>query len=144
MPTVHDILTRKGADVVAVPADESVLNAARLMNERGIGGVVVTDGGALAGIFTERDILRRVVAEKRDPAGTVVRDVMTTPVIRCRAEAKVEDVMALMSEKRIRHLPVMDGEEIAGIVTSGDLMARQVQEQQATIDFLNSYMFDLR
>lgn len=144
MPTVNDILARKGAEVVTVPAEESVLTAARLMNERGIGGVVVTREGTLAGIFTERDILRRVVAEQRDPAATLVREVMTTPVIRCRAEAKLEDVMALMSEKRIRHLPVMDGDEIAGIVTSGDLMARQVTEQQATIDFLNSYVFDLR
>lgn len=144
MPTVSDILTRKGADVVAVPADESVLNAARLMNERGIGGVVVTEGGRPVGIFTERDVLRRVVAEHRDPGDTLVRDVMTSPVIRCKAEAKLDEVMALMSEKRIRHLPVVEGDELRGIVTSGDLMAYQVQEQKATIDFLNSYVFDLR
>ena len=144
MTAVSDILARKGSEVVAVPADESVLNAARLMNERGIGGVVVTSEGRLAGIFTERDILRRVVAEQRDPAETLVRDVMTTPVIRCKAQAKLDDVMAIMSDKRIRHLPVMDGDRIAGIVTSGDLMAHQVAQQQETIDFLNSYVFDLR
>lgn len=144
MSTVKDILQRKGADVVSVPPNESVLNAARLMNERGIGGLVVTEGADVIGIFTERDILRRVVAEGRDPGSTRVRDVMTTPVIRGRAEAKLEEVRALMTDKRIRHLPVVDDKGLCGIVTSGDILASQVREQQDTIEYLNSYVFDLR
>jgi IMP dehydrogenase len=79
MATVKDILAAKGTEVVSMVAEESVMNAARLMNERGIGGVVVTEREEIVGIFTERDILRRVVAEQRDPARTVLRDVMTEP-----------------------------------------------------------------
>ncbi|HEX9730302.1 MAG TPA: CBS domain-containing protein [Gemmatimonadales bacterium] len=144
MATVKDILSRKGDAVVTVSAEGSVLDAARLMNERGIGGVVVTDGGTIAGIFTERDILRRVVAKQLDPASTKLTAVMTTPVTRCRPEATVDEVMAVISGKRIRHIPVVDGDRLCGIVTSGDVLAHQVQEQQDTIQYLNSYVFDTR
>lgn len=144
MPTVNDILTAKGDEVVSVVAAESVLNAARLMNERGIGGVLVMEEGELVGIFTERDILSRVVAERRDPATTTLREVMTAPVIRCRPDAKVVECRALMSQKRIRHMPVMCEDEVCGIITTGDIMAHQVEEQQDTIEHLNRYMFDLR
>lgn len=144
MPTVQDILQRKGGDVVAVDVADTVLAAARLMNERGIGGVVVTDHGSMVGIFTERDVLRRVVAERRDPARTPVREVMTAPVLRCRPDAPLEECRALMTDRRIRHLPVTDGEELCGIITTGDILAHQVREQQDTIAFLNSYVFDLR
>lgn len=144
MPTVKDILAAKGDEVVSVVAAESVLNAARLMNERGIGGVLVMEEGELVGIFTERDILRRVVAERRDPATTTLREVMTAPVIRCRPDAKVVECRALMSQKRIRHMPVMCEDEVCGIITTGDIMAHQVEEQQDTIEHLNRYVFDLR
>jgi len=145
MPTVKDILARKGNEVVSVAAGGSVLDAARVMNERGIGGVVVNEDGKLVGIFTERDILRRVVSELRDPAKTTVRDVMTSPVVRCRPEAKLDEVMGLVTGKRIRHIPVVgDDDELFGIITSGDLLAFQVQDQKDTIDYLNSYVFDLR
>lgn len=144
MATVKDILTKKGRTVVTMVAEESVVNAARLMNERGIGGVIVTKQGKMAGIFTERDILRRVVAEQRDPAKTKLREVMTSPVVTCRPDAKLEDLVGLVTAKRIRHIPVMENDELAGIVTSGDLLAYQVQEQQDTIDFLNRYVFDVR
>lgn len=144
MATVKDILAAKGTGVVTMVAEESVLNAARLMNERGIGGVVVTDGDGMVGIFTERDILRRVVAEQRDPAGTRIRDVMTTPVVTSRLEATLEQCVGIMTEKRIRHIPVVSDSGPEGIVTSGDIMAYQVREQKETIDYLNSYVFDLR
>lgn len=144
MPTVKDILAAKGDEVVSVVAAESVLNAARLMNERGIGGVLVMEEGELVGIFTERDVLRRVVAERRDPATTTLREVMTAPVIRCRPDAKVVECRALMSQKRIRHMPVMCEDEVCGIITTGDILAHQVREQQDTIEHLNRYVFDLR
>lgn len=144
MPTVNDILAAKGDEVVSVVAAESVLNAARLMNERGIGGVLVMEEGELVGIFTERDVLRRVVAERRDPATTTLREVMTAPVIRCRPDAKVVECRALMSQKRIRHMPVMCEDEVCGIITTGDILAHQVEEQQDTIEHLNRYVFDLR
>jgi IMP dehydrogenase len=144
MATVQDILGRKGGEVVTMVGGESALSAARLMNERGIGGVVVTEGDAVVGIFTERDVLRRVVAEQKDPAAVTLSDVMTSPVITCRPEARVEECMALFTEKRVRHLPVVDDDGLRGLITSGDLLAHQVQEQKDTIQYLNSYVFDIR
>jgi CBS domain-containing protein len=144
MPSVHDILDKKGREVVTVDAAATVLQAARRMNERGIGGLVVVEGGRLVGIFTERDVLRRVVAEGRDPARTAVREVMTAPVLRCRPDAPLEECRAMMTDRRIRHLPVVEQDELRGIITTGDLLAHQVREQQDKIEFLNSYVFDIR
>ena len=144
MATVLDILGRKGGDVVTMAPDDSVLDAARTMNERGIGSVVVLKGNDVAGIFTERDILRRVVAEEKDPAATKLSDVMTSPVIACRPEARLEECATLFTEKRVRHLPVADEEGLKGMITSGDILAHQIKEHEDTIEFLNSYVFDLR
>ena len=144
MATVREILGKKGSDVISVPPTEAVVKAAQLMNERGIGGLVVTDGKRLAGIFTERDILRRVVAQRRDPAATKVGDVMTSPVTACAPETTVEECAAMMTAKRIRHLPVVSEKGLVGLITIGDVLAYQVSEQQATIDYMHHFMFDLR
>lgn len=144
MPTVQDILARKGTDVITMAATGTVLDAARLMNDRGIGGVLVTDGEHLVGVFTERDVLRRVVAEQRDPASTPVGEVMTTSVISCTRQTSLDECSAVMTTKRVRHLPVVDVAGVCGIVTAGDLMAYQVADQQATIEYLNGYVFDVR
>ena len=144
MATVQDILRHKGSEVVSMVAEESVVNAARVMNERGIGGLVVMDGGTMVGIFTERDILRRVVAEHRDPAATKIREVMTSPVTCCPAETTQSECMKVMTEKRIRHLPVVRGEDVVGIVTSGDLLAYRVKDQESTIEFRKSSVYNTR
>ncbi len=144
MATVQEVLTTKGSEVVKLAAEESVLTAARLMNERGIGGVVVTEAGEMVGIFTERDVLRRVVAEQRDPATTTLREVMTSPVMTCRPEATLEECVAFITAKRIRHLPVVGEEGLCGIITSGDILASRMREHEDTIQFLNSYVFDVR
>ena len=144
MARVKDILARKGDIVVTIGADESVADAARLMNERGIGGLVVMDRDQMVGIFTERDVLRRVVAEKRDPAATPVREVMTSPVVTCGLDAPLEQCVELVTSKRIRHIPVLEEGQLCGIITSGDMLAFQVQEQQDTIEHLNRYVFDVR
>ncbi|HLB81595.1 MAG TPA: CBS domain-containing protein [Gemmatimonadales bacterium] len=144
MATVQDILAKKGGNIISVPPQETVLRAAQLMNERAIGGLVVTDGGRLAGIFTERDILRRVVAQRLDPAVTRVADVMTTPVTACAPDTPVDQCAALMTAKRIRHLPVLTDQGLAGVITIGDVLAFRVTEQQATIDYMHHFMFDLR
>ncbi len=144
MATVQEILGRKGRSVVSIVADDSVLTAARLMNNRGIGSVVVLEDDELVGIFTERDILQRLVAERRDPGKTTIREVMTAPVITCRPEAKVEECVALITERRIRHIPVIDDDGLCGMITSGDILAHQVEEQADTIQYLNNYMFDIR
>lgn len=140
MATVQAILTRKGRDVVTIDRGDSALTAAERMNERGIGGLVVTDGGRLVGIVTERDILRRVVAARRSPESTRVEDVMTTPVATCRPDTTFPECRAFMTGKRIRHLPVVDETGLCGIVTIGDLLAQEVDEHQATIEYLNSYI----
>ena len=141
MAIVQSILGRKGGQVVSIGAGETVLAAASLMNERTIGGLVVTDGERVVGIFTERDILRRVVASRKDPASTLVRDVMTSPVACCRPDTSLAECRSVMTEKRIRHIPVVERERLCGIVTIGDLMAQEVGEHQATIEYLQSYIF---
>ena len=141
MAIVQSILGKKGGQVVSIGAGETVLVAASLMNERTIGGLVVTDGERVVGIFTERDILRRVVAQRKDPAATLVRDVMTAPVACCRPDTSLAECRSVMTEKRIRHLPVVERERLCGIVTIGDLMAQEVGEHQATIEYLQSYIF---
>jgi CBS domain-containing protein len=144
MATVREILARKGAEVVAVHPSDTVRHAADSMNQRGIGGVVVVENDELVGIFTERDVLRRVVGEGRDPAATPVAEVMTWPVITCLPRTSLEECAALMTARRLRHLPVFDGSALAGVVTIGDVLAFQVSEQQATIQYMSSYVYDLR
>jgi len=144
MATVQSVLDRKGSQVVTIDVAETVLAAAKLMNERSIGGLVVLDGGQVAGMFTERDILRRVVAAQRDPARTPVGDVMTTQVAFCRRDTLLDDCRAVMTERRIRHLPVMDDQCVCGIVTIGDLTAHEVTDREATIQYLNEYIFGVR
>ncbi|HEX9216877.1 MAG TPA: CBS domain-containing protein [Gemmatimonadales bacterium] len=144
MPTVREILAKKGSDVLTIAPGETVLRAAQVMNDRGIGGLVVAEGGRPVGIFTERDILRRVVAQQRDPATTKVAEVMTAPVTACGPDTPVDECAAMMTEKRIRHLPVVGERVLAGVITIGDVLAFQVREQQATIDYMHHFMFDLR
>ena len=144
MATVQTVLARKGGQVVTIGVADSALTAATLMHERGIGGLVVLDAGRVAGMFTERDILRRVVAMRRDPATTPVSEVMTSPVAFCRRETTLNECRAVMTEKRIRHLPVVDEKGVCGIVTIGDLMAHEVTDQEATIQYLNEYIFGVR
>jgi CBS domain-containing protein len=144
MATVRDILSRKGTDLVSVPPTATVLEAARRMNERSIGGVVVLADGMLAGIFTERDVLRRVVVPGRPPAGTTVAEVMTTPVMTCSSTTKIEECAELMTSRRIRHLPVMDDGVLGGMVTIGDVLAFQVRDQETTIQHMTNMVYDVR
>jgi CBS domain-containing protein len=144
MATLGDLLATKGHDVIAVQPSDTVLQAANLMNDRNIGGVVVLDGDRLAGIFTERDVLRRVVAQALDPSDTTVAEVMTTPVITCPPDMTLEDCAAIMTTRGVRHLPVKEGRELTGVVTIRDLLAYKVSEQQATLDQMTNYLYDLR
>jgi IMP dehydrogenase len=143
MPTVRELIARKPTDgsVVAVASTDTVLAAAHLMNERGIGGVVVLEGGRLTGIFTERDVMRRVVAERRDPETTTVGEVMTSPVLTVTPETTMDEVRQLITERRIRHLPVVGDAGLAGVVTIGDVLAWEVAEQRFTIQHLENYVY---
>lgn len=144
MPAVRDILARKGTLVVTATPQTTVLEAARLMNQRGIGAVVVMEGTSLRGIFTERDLMVRVVAEQKDPAATLVGEVMSRRLVTARAETKIDECAALMTQQRIRHLPVLSGDTLAGVITIGDLLAFRLDEQEMTITQLNSYLYDVR
>lgn len=140
MATVQDILDKKGSSVTSVGEDSSVLEAARQMNAERIGAVVVTSGTHVVGIFTERDIMVRVVAAGLDPAGTRVREVMTSPVACCRTTTDLEECRAVMTEKRIRHLPVVENDRLMGIVTAGDVLAHNYQHREQTIAYLHQYI----
>ncbi len=144
MPTVRSILDRKGREVITTVTIEKVVNAARLMNDRGIGGLVVMNGATLVGIFTERDVMRRVVAEARDPATTTIGEVMASPVAHCAPDTTLDECRALMTGRRIRHLPVVEHGALCGIITSGDILAYQIAEQQDTIQYLNAYVTEQR
>jgi len=144
MDLVRDLLARKGTDIVAVAPGATVLEAARLMNARGTGSVLVLEGKKVVGIFTERDVLRRVVAEQRDPSTTAVREVMTTSLITCKPETPVEECAGVMTQRRIRHLPVLGPDGLCGLVTSGDVLAFQFAEQEATLKHLSNYFYDVR
>lgn len=145
MAIVQDLLDRKGANVLSLSPQATVLDAARTMKERSIGAVLVVDeDGGVRGIFTERDVLRRVVAEGLDAATTKLEAVMTGDVITCLPQTTLGECDAIMSKHHFRHLPVADASGLRGIVSSKDVLAFRVKESEATIEYLNSYMFDLR
>jgi CBS domain-containing protein len=144
MSAVRDILARKGSTLISVRPADTVLRAATRMNEEGIGGVLVMDGDDLAGIFTERDVLRRVVAAGLDPARTTVGQVLTSSVVTCEPQTSIDECAALMTARHIRHLPVLEAGRLVGLVTIGDILAFRVSEQQSTIEQMNNYLFDLR
>ena len=140
MSTISDVLAKKGTGAATIGPDATVLDAANLMNQHRIGALCVVDHDDLVGVFTERDILNRVISAQRDTATTKVADVMTSAVITCGPQGTTADCAAVMSHRRIRHLPVVDGGKLVGMISTGDLMALQVTEKQAFIDDLYQYL----
>ncbi len=140
MPKVSDILNRKGFDVVTVTPKQMAMDAVNLMNEHRIGAVVVVDGKEAVGIFTERDLLRRIVAKGVKAEGIPVGKVMSTPIAYCTPETDIAECRLAMTQKRIRHLPVIDQGKLAGLVSIGDVMAWEISEHQTTIQYLNEYI----
>lgn len=141
MFTAGDVLAKKGDFVASIDRSSSVLEAARLMTSRNIGALVVTEGEMVVGIFTERDILTRVVAAQADPATTTVGQVMTSPVACCRRDTAVEECRTAITLHRTRHLPVVEDGRLVGIITSGDIMAQEIAAQQSTIEHLHQYLY---
>ena len=137
---ISSLLAEKQRSVVSVSPDSSVLDAVARMNERGIGSVLVLDQGELVGIFTERDVLRRVVAERRDPNTTLVREVMTQELVTLQSTALVGEAMSKINEKKIRHLPVVDGGSLAGLISSGDINRHITQSFKSEAGSLMSYI----
>jgi CBS domain-containing protein len=142
MSTVRDLLLKKGSGVLATGKESTVLQAAILMNEHKVGALVVIEGSRIVGMFTERDVLRRVVGELRDPAKTTVEEVMTTEVVCCRPETNLDEARGAMMNRRIRHLPVVDDqEEMVGLISIGDLNAHERTSHEQTIYLLEEYVY---
>ena len=140
MSTVATILAHKDRNIASVSENDTVLDAARLMRERRIGSVVAAEDGHVDGIFTERDMLYRVVAEGRDPAKTRVGEVMTRDVACATPEQSLLEIASLMTQKRLRHMPVTENGKLCGMITSGDIIAYKVTHLEETNIFLKEYM----
>ena len=140
MKTVRQLLQAKGSQIYAIAPDARVFDALKLMAEKNVGALVVTEGGRLAGIMSERDYARKVILLSKSSHDIAVREIMTGKVITVHPGQTVEECMALMTEKRIRHLPVTDGERVIGMLSIGDLVKEVIAEQEATIKQLESYI----
>lgn len=145
MPRAMDLLSRKDHEgqwgAVTTRQLATVVEAARLMNEHNVGALPVLDpDGKLVGVFSERDVMTRVVAPELDPRQTRVGDVMTSPVIVCPPDTLLEDLRELMRNERIRHVPVVQNERVIGMVSIGDLNTAHVQIMTETICYLEQYM----
>jgi len=142
--SVTEILSAKSdpRTVHTIGCAATVIDATKLMNQKKIGALpVVNDKGRVAGMFTERDVLRRVVAQQRDPLTTRVRDVMTSPVAVCTVEHGIDEVRSMMRNKRIRHLPVVDGEQrLIGMISIGDLNAYLLRNGQIENQYMHEYI----
>jgi CBS domain-containing protein len=138
---VAKVLEGKGGNVLQIEASATVFDAIKRMVEANVGALLVTEGGRVTGIVTERDYLRRVTLEGRTEKDTLVREVMSAPLVYVTPETSVEECMAVMTERRIRHVPVFaDGRELVGIVSIGDLVKFQSREQSFQIKFLTEYI----
>jgi CBS domain-containing protein len=138
--TVATVLIQKGAHVYSVAPDQAAIDAMTLMGQQRIAAVLVVSAGRPVGIVSAKDYGRRVALEKRDPQDTKVSAIMTSPVVTVSPEATVSEAMAIMAGRRIRHLPVMDRDQIAGIVSIGDLARSVIAEQTVAIDHLHGYI----
>ncbi len=141
MSQVRELLERKGSHVLTVGPAASVLRAAVLMNEHRVGSLVVVEDGRVVGMFTERDVLQRVVAGRRDPEATRVGDVMTAAVVCCSPDTTTDEARGVMRDRRIRHLPVADADgRLLGLVSIGDLNADLRAAQEQTVFLLTEYI----
>lgn len=141
MSTVRQLLAAKrGAEVFAVAPDAAVIEAIRLMAEKGVGAVLVMQGTRLAGILSERDYARKVVLRDRASSTTPVRDIMTAEVVTVTPEQTADHCMRLMTDNRIRHLPVVEAGKVVGVISIGDLVKAIIEEQQRELDHLQRYI----
>lgn len=137
---VSNVLGEKGRQVYAVGRTASVAQAVREMNDKGIGALLVMDGDQIAGIFTERDVLRRIVDADRDPAQTKVAAVMTRGPVTIDISAHVREAMDLMTSRRFRHLPVVDGGAVVGMLSIGDILRWLTMQQEDEIRHMSAYI----
>ena len=140
MKLVSQLLDAKGHEILSVSSGASVLEAIKIMAEKGVGALVVMDGPSLAGIVTERDYARKVILKGRSSRTTTVSEIMTTDVITTTGDESVNHCMNMMTNKKIRHLPVVDGQTVIGIISIGDLVKAVIANQQEEIEHLEHYI----
>jgi CBS domain-containing protein len=140
MITVRTLLERKGRAIFSVEPKAAVLDAIRIMAEQHVGALLVMRGATLEGIVSERDYALKMILRGRSPTDTVVRDIMSSPVLTVSLDTSVQQCMQLVTDRRVRHLPVVEGARVVGMVSIGDLVKAVIAEQQQQIEQLESYI----
>ena len=141
MPTAQDILARKGSLIYSIGPTATVLEATNRMNHHKIGALIVMNDGQMVGIFTERDVLRRVVGSELNPASVPIFDVMTTDLVTCTPETDMEEIAEIMRSRRIRHVPVVEDGTLLGVISIGDVNAQNAVRRDAELHYLSEYVY---
>jgi CBS domain-containing protein len=144
MTTVRHVLDMKGYQVWSVRPGDTVYDAIKLMADKDVGALMVLDGGRIAGIVTERDYARNVFLKGRGSPHTLVREIMARSVACVRPDRSIEECMAIMTERRVRHLPVVHGDELLGLVSIGDLVKSIISDREFVIEQLEHYISGIR
>jgi CBS domain-containing protein len=140
MENLKQLLSAKGGEVYTIRPDARVIEALKLMAQKDVGALLVMDGSRLVGIISERDYARKVILHGKSSQDIAVRDIMTTDVVKVDPSRTVEECMGLMTQRRVRHLPVCEGDKLVGLVSIGDLVKEVIAEQEQTIKQLESYI----
>ncbi len=140
MNTIQELLSNKGSEIFSVQIDAPVIEALRLLAEKRIGALIVMEGEKLAGILSERDYARKVILEGRTSSDTKVKEIMTSHVVCARPDQEIEECLAIMSEKRVRHLPILEAKQLVGMVSIGDLVKAIIAEQKFQIEQMEHYI----
>ncbi len=140
MITVRDVLNRKGTDVFSAAPDTFVFDALRLMSDKNVGALLVLEKGSLVGVFSERDYAQKVILKGKSSRETVVHEIMTQNLFTVKPEQSISECMELMTKRQIRHLPVLDGTKLVGVISIGDVVKIIIEDQKDTIDKLETYI----
>ena len=133
MPTIEDILTVNGSDVIVTDSNATVSEAAKMMDHANVGSVIIRDSSEVLGIFTERDLLRRVVACRKDPSSVLLREVMSSPVKSCRLGDDAQDCANMLTRSRIRHLAVVEEGELVGLIGLRDMLMTEPRNSEEKV-----------
>ena len=140
MKTLSDVLRSKGTDVFAIRPTDNVHDAMTVMNEKGVGALLVTTTDGVAGILSERDVARKITLSGKIAQQTPASEIMTERVTCAAPDLNIRDAMQLMTDKRVRHLPIVNGDQVVGVVSIGDLVKAIIDDQEFTIEQLQSYI----
>ncbi len=140
MKNLNDLIGEKGREIYFVTPAQTVLDVVKMLNEKHVGALLVMEGEKLSGIVSERDIARKVVLREKQASEVPVREIMTERVVCARPDLTIEEAMAIMTDKRIRHLPVAEDQTVVGVISIGDLVKALIEEQQFLISQLESYI----